>query len=312
MCPTIPIMEVTMVQFNATDVMYANAALSGIQLPSLESKIELDNHIRRVNGMLTEMNLLRDDGIVPGYRTRLLTMIGQSLTSVKEVHLSFVELERRGHGWKEIQSELLRQFCSRSELRRELAEKLNRLQFKKPFTSFMSQVKEVYYLHIRFYEDKSELRSLVRTVMHKVPTYISRQLLKEMMSKSDDWEVSVPFTAFLERLEKALHFASECEDLGYTNSRYGSSRFVDKVAAVGERKSAWLEDWCAKFDHVLYCYGAGHRDELLKLAKENDSIEVKTFDRSKRGPYALIGCKTIESPKLECYSRPFILKPKNL
>jgi hypothetical protein len=151
---------------------------------------------------------------------------------------------------------------------------------------------------------------LVRKVLDRVPQFISRQLVKEMMLKDDDWEVALPFTLFLKKLESSLKIAEECENIG-SSYRFKHGASVDQISAIGEIRSPWLEEWRTKFKNVLYCSGPGHRDELLKLARVNDNVEVKTFDKGKRGPYALLGCKTDDRPILQCYSREFTFKPKN-
>jgi hypothetical protein len=129
----------------------------------------------------------------------------------------------------------------------------------------------------------------------------------------EDWAIAKPFSLFISMLETHLHVAEEC-DSATTPSRIRTPEDHkgrdDKLGAIFEKKKPWLEDWVKSFDGVLYCCGPGHRDELQKIDVQPGALETKLFDKGTKGPYALIGYKG-SPPKVNCTSRPFVLKPKN-
>ena len=45
-----------------------------------------------------------------------------------------------------------------------------------------------------------------------------------------------------------------------------------------------------------------------ELAEVDKSLELKTFAKGKKGPYALLGYRNSEPPVLACTNRPFTLK----
>jgi hypothetical protein len=297
---------------SASDLMYANIALSGIKLPKLESKLFLENHLDRINSILGEMNLLSDGLFDPKFKHRLMAIVSDSLSGVSEVSRAFDDLDRYGHDWAEIRKSLLSQFCSRAALRFTLKDKLNVLKFAKPYNKFINDVKEIYYIHKRFYSDSGEVGSLVRKVIEVLPNYISRPIVKEMVSINEDWEHAFPFDQFLKKVEASLVVPETCESvIPHSKGHDSRSNLKGKVAAVREGKKDWLEDWVKSKDGVLYCCGPQHRDEVLQAAKDNARLEVKTFDKGKNGPYALVGYSGKNAPSFQCSSRPFVLRTKN-
>jgi hypothetical protein len=298
---------------SSSDMMYANIALSGIKLPKLENKLFLENHLDRVSSILGEMDLLEDGRFDPKYKHRLMAIVSESLGGVTEVSKSFEDLERFGHDWGMIRKSLLSQFCSRASLRFTLKEKLSSLKFTKPYTKFINDVKEIYYLHKRFYTDKGEVGSLVRKVIEVLPNFISRPIVKDLVLTDEDWEHAMSFEQFLRKVEANLIVSETCDSVIQNNKSQENRSYVkDKVAAVREGRKDWLEEWVRSKDGVLYCCGPEHRDEVLQAARNNTKLEVKTFDKGKNGPYALVGFNDMQAPTFQCSSRPFVIKPKNM
>jgi len=297
-----------------TDLMFMNAALAGIKLPKLDNKLHLENHFDTVNDMLKEMNLIIKNGEPhPDYVHRLLALIRESLVDVSEVSQAFDHLKKFGHNWKEIQQSLLNQFCSKASIRRDLETKLEHLRFVKPYPKFIQNIKEIYYVHRRFYSDSGELRSLVRKIIKVMPAFLARPIVKQMMLINEDWALAKPFDQFISMLESHLHIAEECDGAttqSRTRTSEGTKGRDDKLGAIFEKKKPWLEDWVKSFDGVLYCCGPGHRDELQQIEIHSGRLETKLFDKGTKGPYALIGYKG-SPPTLNCTTRPFVLKSKN-
>ena len=298
----------------AADMMMMTAALTGTKFPKLANKLHLDRHLDSLNGMLSEMDLLTTEGeLKPRYVHRLNTLIGESLTEVSEVSQAFEHLRIFGHGWKEIQHSLSSQFCSRASVRRDLEVKLENLKFMRPYPKFIQIIKEIYYIHSRFYSDNGERRALVRRIIKVMPSFLARPIIKQLMLINEDWAIAKPFPQFISMLESHLHVAEEC-DSATTPSRTRINEDYkprdDKLGAIFEKKKPWLEDWVKSFDGVLYCCGPGHRDQLQKITNQPGILEIKLFDKGTKGPYALIGYKG-SPPKVTCTTRPFILKPKN-
>lgn len=306
------------VAISASDLMYANMALSGIKLPKLDNKLFLENHLDRVNSILEEMDLLSEGQFERKFKHRLMAIVSESLSGVSEVSKSFEDLEKFGHDWESIRKSLLAQFCSRASLSFTLKEKLSALKFSKPYTKFINDIKEIYYLHKRFYSDKGEAGSLVRKVIEVLPNFISRPIVKELVLTNEDWEHAVGFEQFLKKVESHLVVAETCDSIiqtGKTIDKRADRTFRARSIERINGKS-WLDEWSDRFKSVWYL-----KSPNLDAVREvlNKAVEYKTMNgRVPGGEYYFVGFHSVEDAKKalsivdEKSYRPYSpSKPKN-
>ena len=275
-----------------------------LPLPSLTKKIDLESHLKTMSDILEELGCMEDGDFKAGVRCRVRAMVIESFKGCPEVHDFARASDKAYMSWPQLQDTLLRQYRSRVYLKAEVDKALRSLVCKTPYSDFVNQVRGLYYLYRRFYEDKTEVRALVRKVIEVVPDDVARRLITNLTLINIDWEAAVPFEEFVGKLEQSL-----ASNEAFTQIKGGLSR-AQRVNFVQQKEKRsngeWLEDWVQGFRGVLYCTGPGHRDEIMKAAESNKSIQCKHF-KGNKGPYTLVGYSG-EKPSFKCFNRPFVLR----
>lgn len=278
-----------------------------VRVPQLRDIIKLESHLRRLDCILAVIGWLDSEGTLVQFVTeRAKSLIMSSFSSVDEVHdcVEDLLLDQQLE-WKAVKKILLKQFASRSALSRHLRESLDRLHYKDAFT-FTSECRRMYLLHRKVYNDKTEIRELVRTVLQRLPKTIGSEIIR-CLTECDpiDWETSTPFYSADEEATDILSLIERAAcNHHISNELYGST-------AQGQRKDSlrivedWLTEWLTKYQTVLYCRGVDHEKEVAAVVKQLKDADSKTMKNREGVAFTLLGFNDKVPPRLNCYVRPY-------
>jgi hypothetical protein len=275
-------------------------ALQSLSLPVLDSKLDLESHLCMVEQILEERGYLQEGSFNPRLRASAASLVIESMKGLPEVLESAKALHRQGLQWSEFRATLVKEFGSRHHLLDELESRMRSLTFKKPYSTFISEIKSIHNLNRRIYADEEDRRRLVQNVIRSLPANIAKGMIDRLLKIDVDFE-RVQFDMFISNLEMILVSKEALERYHPSITERRSPLGVNQI----QENDRWQENWCKQFRGVLFCSGIGHEDELNRLCMENKEIQVKFIPRGRKGPFAMLGYNSDSPPQLACYNRPF-------
>jgi hypothetical protein len=150
-------------------------------LPLLEKKIDIDAHLRVVEEILTERQLIIMGRFNTSIKASTASLVIESLKSFPDVHASAKDKYRQGLDWNEMRSDLSKEFGSRYHLIDEMETQLRQLSFRSPYTAFIADLKMMYNLNLRLYADSSDRRRIVRKIIQVVPAGVRKPLIEKFV-----------------------------------------------------------------------------------------------------------------------------------
>ena len=291
-----------------------------IELPRLDSVVELEHHIRQCEAILEEIGMMENEQLIASHKNRVMSQVRESLKACPEVYTIAQDNVSFAMNWREFRLALTNTFCTPVSLKAERDKQLRELQFTKPYAQFIHNCRKVYFLNLRLNSEKTG--DLVEEVLKKLPRSIRQTIVTKLVSiNPESWHSALPFyhasqNSLLAMLENVLHTSDIVDQLGNQGPKETSqpttqSRPREFVNRIIEPKagSGWLKTWVESFPRVLFCQGNDFINELMKFKQdEGDRIDVKIFSKGRRGPYGLVGIPKDVEFNLSCYKHDFVLR----
>jgi hypothetical protein len=192
--------------------------------------------------------------------------------------------------WQSVKNNMISRFCRRSVLKETYTSKLRQLKFEgyHLVDEFLQACDDVYHVYEKVYfEDRSELRSLIAAIAQKLPQQLCRDVVYAVKSHSagddEDWELALPYDSFDGRgnrttlRELIRSCARTLEIVQGPTKTTKIDRHDDRVSQLKEAKTPprpSLEDWAAGYSKVYVV-------EPLKEVDENETAKLFKADEVK-------------------------------
>ena len=284
--------------------------------------------------------LIRSFSSVPVTSLLSLSAVCATLKSHPQIHM-YAQLTK-GKGLDDFEawtSELVKRFCSVTEMDKLFARELERLNYDLSDPSrFCIDIRRIESVFLKIGVMGSEFRrfTLIERIITLIPTHVYNSFLTRNSNRTltEEWRLSMPLEEFFLALEESISLQMQCDrKVKRTKTSVGSTP-VDSLCPVGDAKSRnfssinsissnsknsenskLIEKFKNDYKFIRYIKGT---DEAVKNLSQSAAL-LRLVPAVGGSPYYLVGCKIrseyddliLRADSASVISRPFASKSKN-